>query len=194
MVLFRYVTLECRKRDVWLYIRMNDISNFNVFNNFQIVFCHLWQIVTSSWSGLSPYGISFCINQIFVFRDYALQSGKWVITELSPHCNPGYWNRLAFIKSRGPSWPWSYGSWIYNYICNPSLSSLMLWVRIAIRARCTTSCNDVCQWLATGRWFSPGPPGSCTNKTDRQDIPEILLKVALNIITLTFKQTNKQFI
>jgi hypothetical protein len=38
--------------------------------------------------------------------------------------------------------------------------------------------------LATGRWFSPGTPVSSTNKTDRHDIVEILLKVALNTITL----------
>ena len=31
---------------------------------------------------------------------------------------------------------------------------------------------------------SPGTPGSSTNKTDRHDIAEILLKVALNIITI----------
>jgi len=34
----------------------------------------------------------------------------------------------------------------------------------------------------TGRWFSPGTPVSCTNKTDRHDITDILLKVALNTI------------
>ena len=77
----------------------------------------------------------------------------------------------------GPSW--SYGSWIYNYLCNQCLSSLMLWVRISIRARCTTLCDKVCQWLRTGRWFSLGPPVSFTNKTDRHDIAEMLLKVAL---------------
>jgi hypothetical protein len=32
--------------------------------------------------------------------------------------------------------------------------------------------------------FLPGTPVSSTNKTDRHDIPGILLKVALNIITL----------
>jgi len=31
---------------------------------------------------------------------------------------------------KGPSWPWSYGSWIYNYLCNQCLSPLTLWVRI----------------------------------------------------------------
>jgi hypothetical protein len=40
----------------------------------------------------------------------------------------------------------------------------------------------------TGRWFSPDPLISSTNKTDRHNITEILLKVALN----TIKQTNKQ--
>jgi hypothetical protein len=78
--------------------------------------------------------------------------------------------------------PWSYGSRIYNYLCNQCLLPLMLWVRISIRARCTTLCDKVCQWLATGRWFSPGPPVSSTNKTDHHDIIEILLKVALNTI------------
>jgi hypothetical protein len=41
------------------------------------------------------------------------------------------------------------------------------------------------KWLATGQWFSLGPPVSPTNETDRHDIAEILLKVALN----TIKQT-----
>jgi hypothetical protein len=46
----------------------------------------------------------------------------------------------------------------------------------------TTLCDKVCQWLATGRWFSPGTLFSSTNKTDRHDITEIVLKVALNTI------------
>ena len=54
--------------------------------------------------------------------------------------------------------------------------------RIWIRARCTTLCDQVYQWLATGRWFSPRPPVSATNKTDRHNITEILLKVAINTI------------
>ena len=36
------------------------------------------------------------------------------------------------------------------------------------------------QSSATGQWFSSGTPVS--NKTDRHDITEILLKVALNTI------------
>jgi hypothetical protein len=44
--------------------------------------------------------------------------------------------------------------------------------------------------LMTGLWFSPGTPVSSTDKTDRHDVTEILLKVALNTlknITLTLK-------
>ena len=34
-------------------------------------------------------------------------------------------------------------------------------------------------------WFSPGTPASSTNTTDRHDITEILLKLALTTISLT---------
>jgi len=45
---------------------------------------------------------------------------------------------LRYIEGLlGPSWPWSYGSWIYNYLCNQCLSPLMLWVRLPFMARCT---------------------------------------------------------
>jgi len=46
-------------------------------------------------------------------------------------------------------------------------------------------CDKVCQWLTTGRWFSPDTPVSSTNKTDHHDIIEILLKVAFNTINPT---------
>ena len=41
--------------------------------------------------------------------------------------------------------------------------------------QCLIGINYVKIW-----WFSPGIPVSFTNKTDRQDITEILLKVATN--------------
>jgi len=74
------------------------------------------------------------------------------------------------VKSRRTLGPWLLGSWIYNYICTQCLSPLKVWVRISIMARCTTLCDKVCRWLATGGWFSRGPPVSSTNKTDRHDI------------------------
>ena len=78
----------------------------------------------------------------------------------------------------GPSWSWSYDSWVYNYLCNQCLSPLKLcsWRGVLY----TTLCDEVCQWLSAGLWFFIGS----SNKTDRHDITEILLKVALNTITL----------
>ena len=92
--------------------------------------------------------------------------------------------------ARGPSW--LYSTWIYNFLCNRCLSPLMLWVRILLRARCTTLCNKVCQWLAAGRLSSPSTPVSSTNKTNRDDITEILFKVALNTIKPNLKPSNCQ--
>jgi len=37
----------------------------------------------------------------------------------------------------GPSWSWSYGSWIYNYLCNQCRSPIKLWVRTRLMVRCT---------------------------------------------------------
>ena len=46
-----------------------------------------------------------------------------------------------------------------------------------------------------GRWFSPGTPVSSSNKTDRHDITQILLKVALNTINQPIKKTgHKTFV
>jgi hypothetical protein len=46
----------------------------------------------------------------------------------------------------------------------------------------TTLCDNKCHWLVAGWWFSPDTTVSFTNKTDQQNIAEILLKVALNTI------------
>jgi hypothetical protein len=61
----------------------------------------------------------------------------------------------------------------------------MLWVRAPLRRGVlnATLCDKVCQWLVTGWWFSLGTLVFSTNKTDRLDITEILLKVALKNIT-----------
>ena len=48
-------------------------------------------------------------------------------------------------------------------------------------------CDKVCQWLAAGRWFSPV---SSTNKIDRHDITEIVLKEVLSAITLPPNDVN----
>jgi hypothetical protein len=53
-----------------------------------------------------------------------------------------------------------------------------------------TLCDKVCQWLATGQWFFPSTTVYSINKTDRNDISEILLKVALDTINLNLNQNH----
>ena len=86
------------------------------------------------------------------------------------------------LKGIGPSWSWSYGIWIYNYLCNQCLPPLKLWTRILLMASCTWynfMWDKVCQWLEAGWLYFPGISST--------DINEILLKVALSTITLTLE-------
>jgi hypothetical protein len=95
----------------------------------------------------------------------------------------------------------NYSNWIYTgsfakfILCVYTLlcqhSPLAWWVRIPFRrgALDTTLWDKVCQWLAVGRWFSPGTPVSSTNKTDGHDITEILLRVVLNTINQPIEKT-----
>ena len=46
------------------------------------------------------------------------------------------WISIINPSYKGPSWSWSYGNSIYNYICNKCISPLKLWVRILFIARC----------------------------------------------------------
>ena len=97
--------------------------------------------------------------------------------QISENCQAPFFTKESW-------WSWWYGSWIYNYLCNQCQSPPTLWVIIPFRRDVldTTLCDEVCQWLAIGRWFYTGTPVSSTNKTDRHDITEILLKLALNTI------------
>jgi hypothetical protein len=88
-----------------------------------------------------------------------------------------------------PSYSWSYGSWIYNYLCNQCLSPLKLWGVLD-----TTLCDKVYQWLAAGWWFSLGTSVSSTNKTDRHNITDSLGSVlsifsTRNCVSVVFEPT-----
>ena len=99
--------------------------------------------------------------------------------------------RKYFEKKKNPPTYWTIGEMegrvretnIFLRVASP----LKLWVRFPLRwgVLDTTLRDKVCQSLTAGRWFSPGTLVSFTNKTDRHDITELLLKVALNTITLT---------
>ena len=79
--------------------------------------CQLWHI----WFHLSlstlvqPRGFVWVCCSIFNL----LCCDLWIIVNL-------FVRLLVIVLLRyGPSWSWSYGSWIYNYLCNQCLSPLM---------------------------------------------------------------------
>jgi hypothetical protein len=54
-------------------------------------------------------------------------------------------------RIKGSTWLWSYGSCIYNYLCNQCLSLLKLWGGIPLISRCTR-CNIM--WWSLSVVFS----------------------------------------
>ena len=146
---------------------------FHWFFNFQNTSDRAWSEIRMKIQAENFFGILIStrlvrpINQAF-----------WILTYFTLGHSNALSFRLVLCDKRGLLWPWSYGSWIYNYLCNRCLSPLMLWFQIPLWARYTTItlCNKVSQWLklATGQWFSPGTPVSSTKKTDSHDITEIL--------------------
>jgi hypothetical protein len=140
---------------------------------------------------LFPHYIFICVPQCFLygiakmFFFYKNKVRRTVSVIVFPENDvqcfacPRYWQKMkssvVFIK---------YFHVLITGICFIFVSPLMLWVRISLRrvVFVTTLCDKAYQWLATGWWVSPG---FSTNKSDCHHITEILLKVALSIITLT---------
>jgi hypothetical protein len=102
-------------------------------------------------------------------------SNGWINSSPSFYCLSITWHHNLC------RWSWSYGSWIYNYLCNQCLSPPMLWVQIPLMVRCS---RYNIMWLnlsvTCGRSVVlSGYSGYL------HDITEILLKVALNTWTPT---------
>jgi hypothetical protein len=108
--------------------------------------------------------LSNCIKHKFKHIYIKLPSIIWTHQTCLTICfDPEYISKISrcifnttfyLLASKRPSWPWSYGNWIYNCLCNQYLSPLILWGRISIRARCLTLCDKVCQLLPTVQWYS----------------------------------------
>jgi hypothetical protein len=81
----------------------------------------------------------------------------------------------------GQSWSLSYGSWMYSYLCNQWLLPLTLRVR-TWKARCT---RYNIMWYSLSVICSRSVV-SPTNKTDRNDISEILLNTITSLVTCFF--------
>jgi hypothetical protein len=146
----------------------------NIFTTFFVAMGHYLSTngnngssITSLWiKGGSPLCLSFW------YKNHVTGSVPISIVNVTVHVSIII-EFLIFYS--GLSWSLSYGSWMYNYLCNQCLSPLTLWVRIPLRRGVldTTLYDTVCQWIAAGQWFSPGTSVSSTNKTDRYDITDI---------------------
>ena len=94
---------------------------------------------------------------------------------------------VTYCKAKGLSW-----SWWYLNLQLPMQSVPIVSCDLESHSGDKTIFDKVCQSLTAGRWFSPASPGtpvSSTNKTDRHNTTEILMKVVLNTISQSNKPT-----
>jgi hypothetical protein len=99
--------------------------------------------VASHWQTLS-HNVVLSTPRLSGIRTHNMRVYDIASTE-NVYCTP--------LKNSGLSWPCSYGSWIYNYLCSQCLSPLTMWIRTPLwRGVLDTTLRDkVCQWLAVGR-------------------------------------------
>jgi hypothetical protein len=83
-----------------------------------------------------------------------------------------FFDSKQFIYTLGSSWSWSYGSWIYNYMCNQCRTTKVVNSNPAhgeVYSMQHYVIQFVSGFLLVLRFPSP-------NRTDRHDITDILLK------------------
>ena len=101
---------------------------------------------------LSP--LKLWAMRLFEHEGPSWSHGRLIYNYLCNQClSPLKLWAVRLFEYEGLSWSWSHGRLIYNYLCKQCPSLLKLWVQ---------TLDKICQWLATGRWFSPV---SSTNKT-----------------------------
>ena len=98
------------------------VHNFTcrtVCNIFGVLICSFGGcIISSTFILLPPSELSLSFFCIFAFclNNFLKKICDRLIN----------WHSYIYLK--GLSWSWSYGSWIYNYLCYQCLSPLTLWV------------------------------------------------------------------
>jgi hypothetical protein len=92
-------------------------------------------------------------------------------------------DKFWYADREGPLWSWSYGSWIYNLLCNQCLSPLSFVSSNPAHGEVYWMYHYVIKFVSDLRQVGGFLLVSSTNKTDRHDITEILLKVALSTIS-----------
>ena len=111
-----------------------------------------------------------------------------------PYICTGYRNGLKLHKFY--SFSSSHENWYWQFVMNSQymlcIPVYFLFNRSAYNSVSGENHRPIAsQWLLTGCWFSPGTPVFSTNKTDCQDITEILLIVVLITITPLLSSLNE---
>ena len=122
---------------------------------------------------LTERNVLFFFNLIrdFVIKPINCQNlSGWCTGCLKWNLLPLQFYFVFFPLSQTKLWP-DFTIWVTRWV----------WILLRRDVLDTTLYDKVCQWLATGRWFSPGTLISSTQKTDRHDIAGMLL----HTITLT---------
>jgi hypothetical protein len=121
----------------WLFLSMN--TNLVLQSFMTVRLCLNFHISLIGLVCLLTYAIGHWLQKvIFVYWSACTRHGEWRVLYMSDRvskCVPVYKKiRFKISATIGPSWSWSYCSWIYNYLCNKYLSPLKLWARIALRS------------------------------------------------------------
>ena len=142
---------EILNRPVFLLDILNRVWTLTVYHTFNC-FSYYQRLLIFLWTGCC--GID---NMVAGLRSTwtisALAITKKVMSPIHPrgvHLIKLYLIKVFLMSCSSPSqsvvfsffnkgllWLWSYGSWIYNYLCNQCLLPLKLWVRIPFIVRCT---------------------------------------------------------
>ena len=157
------------------------------WNNNNIDLGWSWSWSDGSW--ISNYLCNQCLYRV---REIGLSCKKWPAKfwtdTRSVFCN-GKSMRTGIYFTRNTKSVCNFVNPAYNHL-SCELDSSSWWGVLD-----TTLCDKVCQWLVSGQWFSQcTTPISSTNKIDRHNITEILLKGMLNTITLTLNIDSCTFI
>jgi hypothetical protein len=165
-------------------------------------------VVWSYGSWINNYYLSFlsCIYVFSTLKGPLLSCGRMVVrlTTIIYHSSLVY---MFSQHLKGPLWLRFYGSWNYNYLCNPiqdyisklSVKIVCRYQRCIIRIRKSETDRQYngqkkkqlgggLRSLREGRWFSLGTPVSTTYTTYLHDITELLLNVMSNTIILVLIQ------
>ena len=114
-----------------------------MFHLYQKIFCSciLWYSYYLGWVNIFHVILNYYLIKCFI-------------------CLLWYDLIIQQFSNLGLPWSWSYGDWIYNYLCNQCLSplTLLFWIPLSWYVLDTTLCDKVCQWFAAGLWFSPSIP------------------------------------